>query len=294
MDINSKYKNSIFSSIFGDPETLRELYSAITGVPVDPSLEITINTLSDVIYMERYNDISFVIGNILVIIVEHQSTINFNMPLRFLSYIARVYEKIVEQYVKGSIYKEKLIKIPAPEFLVLYNGVKPCPDQMTLKLSDAFENIKSIFGRDITSELELIVKVYNINKGHNEDILHKCEALKGYSYFIDDVRERRKTMPFEEALKASIDYSIRNGILSDFLTKHSSEVRNMLSTEWNWDDAKEVWQEEAREEGREEGLEKGREEERITLAKKALSEGIPIEIIQKLTGFDSDTINSLV
>jgi SOS response regulatory protein OraA/RecX len=26
----------------------------------------------------------------------------------------------------------------------------------------------------------------------------------------------------------------------------------MLLTEWNWDDAKEVWQEEAREEGREE------------------------------------------
>jgi predicted transposase YdaD len=27
----------------------------------------------------------------------------------------------------------------------------------------------------------------------------------------------------------------------------------MLTTEWNWDTAKEVWQEEAREEGREEG-----------------------------------------
>jgi SOS response regulatory protein OraA/RecX len=35
----------------------------------------------------------------------------------------------------------------------------------------------------------------------------------------------------------------------------------MLLTEWNWDDAKEVWQEEAREEGREEG----REEERKTI-----------------------------
>jgi SOS response regulatory protein OraA/RecX len=60
-------------------------------------------------------------------------------------------------------------------------------------------------------------------------------------------------MPPEEAMKAAIAYCIAHKILSAFLTKHSSEVINMLLTEWNWDDAREVWQEEAREEGREEG-----------------------------------------
>ncbi|MDR2864301.1 MAG: hypothetical protein LBV68_01660, partial [Spirochaetaceae bacterium] len=36
-----------------------------------------------------------------------------------------------------------------------------------------------------------------------------------------------------------------HGILKDFLEENSTEVNNMLFTEWNWDDALEV----AREEG---------------------------------------------
>jgi len=49
----------------------------------------------------------------------------------------------------------------------------------------------------------------------------------------------------------------------------------MLMGEWNWDDAKEVWQEEAREEGRE----KGREE-----IMNLLEKGFSIEEIkQRLT-----------
>jgi predicted transposase/invertase (TIGR01784 family) len=72
---------------------------------------------------------------------------------------------------------------------------------------------------------------------------------------------------------------------------------NMLNTKWNWDDAKRIWQEEAREEGYEEGLKEAREEGRkevsLETAKKALSKGLPLEIIQELTGLDAETISSL-
>ncbi|MDR1506360.1 MAG: hypothetical protein LBI67_04595, partial [Treponema sp.] len=53
-----------------------------------------------------------------------------------------------------------------------------------------------------------------------------------------------------------------NNILKEFLEEHSSEVINMLLTEWNWDDALAVREEEGRQEGIEQGLEKGREEGR--------------------------------
>jgi hypothetical protein len=56
---------------------------------------------------------------------------------------------------------------------------------------------------------------------------------------------------------------------------------NMLNTKWNWDDAKKVWQEEAR------------EEKSSEIAKKALSKGMDISIIQELTGLDIDVINGL-
>ncbi|MDR2210009.1 MAG: Rpn family recombination-promoting nuclease/putative transposase [Spirochaetaceae bacterium] len=255
MGVNTGYKDSVFSLLFSEPETLRELYSALEGVPLDKEIPITINTLSDVLYMERYNDISFTIGNKLVILIEHQSSVNPNMPLRILLYIARIYEKIIE---RKSLYRETLLKIPRPEFFVLYNGPKPYPDQSTLRLSDAFENTEDIKAAGLPPELELTVKVYNINKGHNEGLVKKCAALSGYSTFIDKIREHRQTMPLEAAMKTAIEYCIEHNVLSKFLVERSSEVINMLLTEWNWDDAKEVWQEEASAAALAKGIAEGR------------------------------------
>jgi hypothetical protein len=261
MGINASYKDSVFSFLFSDPAALRELYEALEGVTIDPAIPITINTLSGVLYMEQYNDISFTIGGKLVVLIEHQSTINRNMPLRLLLYIARIYEQMIETEKKGALYREKLIKIPFPEFIVLYNGTKPYPDRETLRLSEAFEMAEELKGTTAAApELELTVKVYNINEGHNAAIIRRCEKLRGYSTFIAKVREYKGRMALEEAMKKAIEYCIGHNILSGFLRKHSSEVFNMLLTEWNIDDAKEIWQEEAREDGIEEGMEKGREE----------------------------------
>ncbi|MDR3355568.1 MAG: Rpn family recombination-promoting nuclease/putative transposase [Spirochaetaceae bacterium] len=257
MGVNAGYKDSVFSLLFSDPDTLRELYGALEGVTLDKKIPVTINTLSDVLYMERYNDISFTVGNKLVVLIEHQSSVNPNMPLRLLLYIARVYEKIIE---RKSLYRETPLKVPRPEFFVLYNGLKPYPDQATLRLSDAFERPEGLGGAGLPAELELIVKVYNINKGHNEGIVKKCAVLSGYSVFIDKIRENRQTMALEGAMKAAIGYCIEHNVLSEFLMERSSEVINMLLTEWNWDDAREVWQQEARAEGRMEGLTEGRAE----------------------------------
>jgi hypothetical protein len=41
---------------------------------------------------------------------------------------------------------------------------------------------------------------------------------------------------------------VRDGILAEFLKEHGAEVMNMVLTEWNLEEAKEVWQEEAMEE----------------------------------------------
>ena len=74
--VNRKHKTSVFSTLFSDPETLRELYSAIEGVDVPKDAVIQINTLSDVLFMGQLNDVSFTINDQLVVLIEHQSTIN--------------------------------------------------------------------------------------------------------------------------------------------------------------------------------------------------------------------------
>ncbi|MFP3040871.1 Rpn family recombination-promoting nuclease/putative transposase [Treponema primitia] len=245
MIVNSKYKDSVFTKLFNDEDRLRELYAALEGIEYDPTIPITINTLEDVLYMDRINDLSFTVGDRLVFVVEHQSTLNKNMPLRFLSYIPRVYEKII---ARRAIYKSALVKIPKPEFVVLYNGPEKMPEKWELRLSDAFMGLED--GEKIS--LDLIVTVYNINYGQNTELFRRSENLAGYAQFVAKVRENEAAMPLEQAVTEAVRYCIKNRILARFLEKYGSEVRNMVFGEWDWDEAKEAWQEEAREEAREE------------------------------------------
>jgi hypothetical protein len=243
--MNKKYKDNLFVALFSDKHLLRELYNALAGTHYGDDVDVSINTLQNVLFMERRNDISFTIGGKVVVLVEHQATVNLNMPLRFLLYIARVYEKLVKDL---AIYREGRIPIPLPEFYVAYNGNRNLPDYQELKLSDAFMTVE---GKKPIN-LDLIVKVININHGHNPAILNQCTTLKGYAELVALVKkELRPNMSREEAkkvLQGVINYCIDKDILKDFLEEHSSEVRNMLYTKWNWDDYVTVQKEELREE----------------------------------------------
>jgi hypothetical protein len=266
MNTNSKYKNSVFTSLFNEPEVLRELYCALEGVTLPDNVTVTINTLEDVLFMEKMNDISFEIGGKLVVLIEHQSTINNNMALRLLMYIARIYEKIIAD---RNIYSTRMITIPQPEFFVLYNGKLPYPDRKTIKLSDMYENLASLgLAKKENLALDLEVKVININEGKNEKIVKKCRTLTEYCAFVAKVHEYEKEgYSREESIKKAVIYCRDHDILKEFLELNGKEAMNMLiTTEWNWDDAKEVWQEEAREEEREyllELLDKGYSKDEI-------------------------------
>ncbi|MDR0598009.1 MAG: hypothetical protein LBG14_05830 [Treponema sp.] len=245
MGANRTYKDSVFSLLFNNPETLRELYNALEGVTLPPDLPITINTLEEALFMERVNDLSFVFADVLVVVFEHQSTVNPNMPLRCLMYLARLYEKIIDN---RDVYKSKLLTIPRPECFVLYNGPADYPDEIRLKLSDAFADLTKL-GYTGPPDLELTVRVININKGHNSELVGRSRTLEGYSEFIGKAREYEKELGSrDEGVRAAVKYCISRGILKEFLELHSSEVVNMLFTEWNWDDALAVRFEEGREE----------------------------------------------
>jgi predicted transposase/invertase (TIGR01784 family) len=146
--------------------------------------------------------------------------------------------------------------------------------------------------------LELIVQVYNINHGHNPEMLKKCETLDGYSIFMGKVREyKKREKSLEKAVRNAIKYCTENNILKKFLETHGSEVYNMLLTEWNLDEAIEVAREEGwedgREEGREEGHEEGREEGILITARNALAKGISVQIVQEITGLDLSAIDAI-
>jgi predicted transposase/invertase (TIGR01784 family) len=282
MAANREYKDSVFTLLFKEPDKLRELYGALEGVTLPEDIPIEVNTLTDALFKNQINDISFTVDNRLVILIEHQSTINPNMPLRVLLYVAAVYEKIVD---RRTLYKSKQVKIPVPEFVVLYNGKEPYKDTDVLRLSDSFLGADDLKAFNANKPaLDLTVQVYNINKGKNPEMVRKSETLSAYSFFIDKVREFEQNSPKAEqeaAIKKAIKYCIDHSILADFLQKNASEVCNMLITEWNWDEYLEVQKEEAREDTQEE------------IAKNALAEGASLDFVQKITRLGMDAIKRI-
>jgi len=223
---NRNYKDSVFSLLFSNPEILRELYSAIEGIDVPLDAIIYINTLSEALFMKKINDLSFTIDDRVVVLIEHQSSISQNIPLRILMYIARVYEKIVEE---ENIYHKKLVKIPTPEFIVLYNGKEAYPEYQKMRLSSAFKEITGLKLKECEElPLELVVQVYNINQGQNRKILERSNYLSGYSFFVSKFYEYRQYLSLDESAKAVVKYCIDNNILKEFLEKYGSEVTNML------------------------------------------------------------------
>ena len=140
------------------------------------------------------------------------------------------------------LYKQKMVKIPKPEFIVLYNGKADYPDFKEMRLSDSFVLHSE------TRFLELVVKVYNINKGRNAEIASRSPNLSGYAELIAEIEDNKKSMSLDAAVKSAVKSCIRRDILLYFLRERSSEVENMLLTEWNLKDALEVAREEAREE----------------------------------------------
>ncbi|MBD5395918.1 MAG: hypothetical protein HDR71_17040 [Lachnospiraceae bacterium] len=199
--------------------------------------------------MNYKNDVSFVFGFELML-YEHQSTVNPNMPLRDLIYVTKVLQSITRNEV---LYSSGLIRLPAPRFVVFYNGADPQPEEQMLRLSDAFEK------RMEQPELELIVKVYNINSGYNPELMEACCLLKEYAQYVAQVRRFAKELPFPEAVERAVEYCIRNGILADFLLKNRAEAIAVSIFEYDEEKHLKNERELAYKSGEEAGIEQGRQ-----------------------------------
>ena len=267
---NRKYKDTVFRMLFNNKKEVLGLYNNLFDTEYTDESLIDIVTLEDVLFIPRKNDVAFMMNGRFVVLVEHQSTINENMPLRFLIYIARLYEKIIDA---DNIYRRKLIKIPAPEFVVLYNGIDDLKQdgkvvtELELNLSDAFKDDGDVqpelFKDNKGAHLELKVKVIDIRYSSHNKLVTKKDTLEQYSRFIQIIEDCRKSEEnLDEAMKTAVNMAIENNILTEFLKENGSEVHNMLTLEYDEETARRVEREEAMEEGREEGRREGEQARR--------------------------------
>ena len=259
--VQRNYKDTFFRMLFKDKENLLSLYNALNGTDYTDVSRLEITTLENAVYMNYKNDVSFVFEHELLL-YEHQSTVNPNMPLRDLFYVTDILQK--RTYDKD-LYSSKLISIPAPRFVVFYNGATYQPERHTLKLSDAYEK------RQENPELELIVTMYNINHGCNREIMDACRTLKEYAMYVEQIRTYAKQMPLKEAVEKAVEHCIEAGILSDFLRKNKAEAIKVSIYEYDEElhmkSEREIWYNTGMEEGHKSGLAQGLEQGESRLAR---------------------------
>ena len=189
------------------------------------------------------NDLSFIIDMRLAL-YEQQSTVNPNLPLRFLMYITDIYSAYTKDM---NIYGSKKVQIPLPSFVIFYNGVKSQPDRTEFLLSELFHPTTD------QPALELKAVMLNINKGHNQELMNACHTLRDYSEYVARIRTYSAEMPLTDAVEKAITEFIHENILRDFLLKNRAEAKAMSIYEYDEEKTLRMFREEGYEDGERNG-----------------------------------------
>jgi hypothetical protein len=206
-------KDSVFTDIFKKPENLLKLYKALH--PDDNSIKIddlSIVTISNILTTGLYNDLGFMAGERLLILVEAQSTWSVNIVIRILEYLAHTYEEYFKE--KGTdLYSSTKAKLPKPELYVVYTGDRKTKQEYVSLKEEFFENA------DVSIEIKVKV-IYDSTPG---DILNQ------YILFTRICNEQvrlygRTRKAIEETIRICQD----KNILKEYLESRKKEVIDIM------------------------------------------------------------------
>ena len=291
------HKDSTFRLLFSEKARAIELYNAVSNEHLPPDTELTYTTLENAVYVDRKNDLGFVINNHHLVLSEQQSTINFNMPLRCLGYASRTIEDLTGT---EGIYGKHRIKFPAPEFYTFYTGTETW-DSRQLRLSESF------LAEPKENSLELVVNVINLNYSKQDEILTKSPTLFGYSKLLHYIRQYASELGgnLKTAIDQAVNRCIKEDALADFLRKYTREVTGMLFQEITAEEFAEIRAKEAYNDGLKDGFDNGfsngekagfkngQEAGIKRIAANLKKAGIMLEVIAANTGLSKEEIEEL-
>ena len=281
-EANRLYKDRVFKFIFGNPENKEwtlSLYNAVNGSNYRNPDDIQFNTIEDAVYMSMKNDVSFIILDEMNL-WEHQSSFNPNMPMRFLTYGTQLYETFTATsgYYK---FSRKLQRLPKPHCICFYNGTEEQPEQQVLKLSDAFGG---------EGDIEVKVKMLNVNYGKNRALLETCQPLREYAWLVDRVREHQRVLQnLEAAVDASIDEMPDSFVIRTLIEAHRAGVKKMFLTEYD----EEKMKEQERKEAFADGVDAGVAEANERVAADMLKKKYPLDAIKDISRLSEAHIRKL-
>lgn len=211
--VKQTVKDSVFTDLFGHSKYLLQLYQALhpedTGVS---EADLQAVTLENVFTDDLYNDLGFIKGDTLMVLVEAQSTWTANIIIRALEYLVNSYRRYFTDN-DMNLYKSKKIKLPKPELYVIYTGGrKTRPEEITLS-EEFFEGEKAA--------VEVVVKM--IYDGEKGDIINQYVA---FTKMLDEQVKLygRTKKAVQEAIRICKDANV----LREYLESRESEVVNIM------------------------------------------------------------------
>ena len=288
------HKDTLFVDLFCEDrdgkKNFLDLYNSLNGTQLRlEDTEIKDVRIDGVLYTTMRNDVSMLVDNRIVVLCEQQSTVNENMPLRCLLYIARIYEQLLDT---KSRFKRRLQQLPAPEFFVFYNGTDDLPEQQELHLKDAFIKDSPLTDAQKSALPDLTVLLYNLNKPTGKAAWEKCRALTDYNAFVTMIREEQ-SVSHEGFMARAIKRAVKADVLPDYLARKSREIENMFFGEYDYATDVAVQREEAHAIGLAEGLAEGSRTAKLETARNFLAMHLPIEQIAQGTGLPLAEVQQL-
>ncbi len=265
--IKRNVKDSVFTNLFQDTKYIVELYKALhpeADYVTEDMIEIV--TLKNILTDSLYNDLGFMIDQRLIVLVEAQSTWTVNIIIRGLMYLVQTYQDYIEKE-ELNIYSSKKLEIPKPELYVIYTGDKKV-EEKEISLSEEY------FGGDTTA-LDVRVKV--ITDSREGDIINQYVM---FTHILNEqVKNHGRT---KEAIDETIKICKDRNILKEYLSRHESEVHDIMFSLYDDEQIQKAMMREAHKEGIKEGRMEGRMEGIDAMIANMRKAGISDEMIQNV------------
>lgn len=274
-DLKGTLKDSVFRNLFGQRKYALQLYQAIhpedTEVTEDDIGDVTID---NILIDQQYNDLGMTVRGTLLVLLEAQATWTMNIIIRILLYLAFTWNRIIEE-TNQNRYGSKKLKLPKPEFYVVYTGSR--------KERPKWIHLSNEFLEGNTEFLEMNVRIlYGDNKG---DIISQyIDFTIVYQAQVSLYGRTRK------AILETIQICKDKNILKDYLASREKEVIDIMMSLFDQERAMEQYGNDKKEEGRLEGRLEGEMKKARETALKMKEKGYSDDAIADILEIELNTV----
>lgn len=168
-------KDSIFRNLFEDKKYALQLYKTLH--PEDSTVlesDIENVTIRNIFTDQEYNDFGMTVRGRLLVMLEAQSSWTYNIIIRVVLYLAHTWNQYIEETAQNR-YGSKKLKVPKPEFYVVYTGDRKDKEEW-ISLSENFfqgdnkffeVKVKVLYGED---KEDIISQYINFTHVYSEQV----------------------------------------------------------------------------------------------------------------------------